>query len=308
MGSQFKGYIIGVLAAALYGMNPLFALPLYSEGMNTDSVLLIRYAIAIPIIGLMCVFRGRTLRVDFRQLMVLIALGVVMGFSSLGLFLSYRYMDAGIASTLLFVYPLMVAVIMTLVFHERFTLRTGICLAMAMGGILLLYNGDGSQTLSLTGVMLVMVSSLSYAIYIVAVNTRLVKSIATLPLTFYVLLFGSLVFAVRLLDTGDFMLPADMFSWGCALCLSILPTTLSLILTTMAIQRIGSTPTAILGVFEPVTALVFGVIVFGEILTGRDVTGLLLILTAVCYVIAGDSVGLRLNRVRKMFPRRHRRS
>ena len=75
MGSQFKGYIIGVLAAALYGMNPLFALPLYSEGMNTDSVLLIRYAIAIPIIGLMCVFRGRTLRVDFRQLMVLIALG-----------------------------------------------------------------------------------------------------------------------------------------------------------------------------------------------------------------------------------------
>lgn len=308
MSSQFKGYIIGVLAAALYGMNPLFALPLYSEGMNTDSVLLIRYAIAIPIIGIMSVSRGRSLKVDFRQLMVLVALGLIMGLSSLGLFLSYRYMDAGIASTLLFVYPLMVAVIMTLVFHERFTLRTGACLAMAMTGILLLYNGDGGSTLSLPGVMWVMVSSLSYAVYIVAVNSRLVKSIATLSLTFYVLLFGSLIFGVRIIQSGEFTLPPDAFSWCCALCLSILPTAVSLILTTMAIQRIGSTPTAILGVFEPVTALFFGVAVFGEVLTVRDVIGLLLILTAVCYVIAGERVSLRMNRVRKMFPRRHRHS
>ncbi len=302
MNSQLKGYIFGILAAALYGMNPLFTLPLYSDGMAPDSVLFLRYIIAIPVLGTMVIARKRSFEVKPQQLGLLAVLGLLMGFSSLALFTSYTYIDAGIASTILFVYPIMVALIMAALFHERLTLHTVICLASAMSGIYLLYNGSSGTTLSTAGTVWVMLSSLSYAIYIVAVNTPMIKNIATLPLTFYVLLFGSLIFAVCLIVKGTMQLPSSLPMWLCAVSLAVLPTAASLILTTVAIQKIGSTATAILGVFEPVTAIFFGIIIFHEQLTVRDIIGLLMIMIAVCLVIGGKNVAARIIRIKKMFP------
>ena len=114
-----KGYVLASVAAATYGMNPLFALPLYAGGMNADSVLLLRYLLAIPLLGAMIVARGRSFRISLHQGLRLSILGLIVAFSSLGLFLSYNYMDAGIASSLLFVYPIMVAVIMACMYGER---------------------------------------------------------------------------------------------------------------------------------------------------------------------------------------------
>ena len=107
-------------------------------------------------------------------------------------------MEAGIASTLLFVYPILVALIMAFVFKEKLTLQTIFCILLALGGIGLLYKSGDGTTLSLTGVLLVMASALSYAIYIVGANRPLLKNIATLKLTFYVLLFGMTLFLVRI--------------------------------------------------------------------------------------------------------------
>ncbi len=190
MGTKTKGYILGIVAAATYGMNPLFALPLYGEGMTADSVLFFRYLFAIPILGIMIMARGRSFKVSVRDLSTLIVMGLVVAFSSLGLFLSYTYMDAGIASTILFVYPIMVAVIMAVMFHERLSLMTIACIALVLGGIAMLYKGSGDVTLSFTGTVLVIASALSYAIYIVAVNRTGLRNVATLTVTFYVLLFG----------------------------------------------------------------------------------------------------------------------
>ena len=100
MNPKLKGYALGT-----YGMNPLFALPLYSAGMTADSVLFFRYALAIPLLAAMTAMRGRSFRVTRPQLLTLAMLGLLMALSSLSLFLSYNYMDAGIASTILFVYP-----------------------------------------------------------------------------------------------------------------------------------------------------------------------------------------------------------
>ena len=125
MSSNFKGFIYGILAAASYGMNPAFALPLYEEGMSTTSVLCLRYAFALPILAIMMAVRGQSLKISLRkELLPIAVLGFLMGFSSLGLFLSYRYMPAGIASTILFVYPLMVAVIMAMVFKQKISQKT----------------------------------------------------------------------------------------------------------------------------------------------------------------------------------------
>ena len=297
------GYILGSIAAASYGMNPLFALPLYKAGMDPDSVLFFRYLFAIPLLGIMIKARGRSFKIQRKETFPLIIMGLLVALSSLTLFLSYNYMAAGIASTLLFVYPIMVALIMAMVFKEKLALQTIVCMLLALGGIGLLYKSEDGSTLSLIGTLLVFASSLSYAIYIVGINQTSLKNVATLKVTFYVLLFGLSLFVARLLYSGVLNTPDQWYLWANLLALAVFPTAISFLCTTGAIQYIGSTPTAILGALEPVTAIFFGIAVFGESLTVRESFGLVMIIVAVTFVIAGGNITSQLDRFRKLFPR-----
>ena len=295
--------MLGAIAAATYGMNPLFALPLYKTGMNPDSVLFFRYLFAIPLLGIMLKARGRSFKLQRKEILPLIILGMFVALSSLTLFLSYNYMGAGIASTILFVYPIMVAVIMAMAYKEKLPVLTIVCMLLALAGIGLLYKTSDGGTLSLVGTLLVFASALSYAIYIVGVNHSTLKNIATLKVTFYVLLFGLSLFIVRLNTGSELTFPGEWYLWGNLVALAVFPTAISFLCTTSAIQYIGSTPTAILGALEPVTAIIFGVAVFGETLTPRDCVGLVMIIVAVSCVIAGGNVTMYLIRFRKLFPR-----
>lgn len=303
MNAKAKGYILGSIAAASYGMNPLFALPLYKAGMDPDSVLFFRYLFAIPLLGIMIKARGRSFKIQRKETFPLIIMGLLVALSSLTLFLSYNYMAAGIASTLLFVYPIMVALIMAMVFKEKLALQTIVCMLLALGGIGLLYKSEDGSTLSLIGTLLVFASSLSYAIYIVGINQTSLKNVATLKVTFYVLLFGLSLFVARLLYSGVLNTPDQWYLWANLLALAVFPTAISFLCTTGAIQYIGTTPTAILGALEPVTAIFFGIAVFGESLTVRESFGLVMIIVAVTFVIAGGNITSQLVRFRKLFPR-----
>ncbi len=303
MNAKAKGYILGSIAAASYGMNPLFALPLYKAGMDPDSVLFFRYLFAIPLLGIMIKARGRSFKIQRKETFPLIIMGLLVALSSLTLFLSYNYMAAGIASTLLFVYPIMVVLIMAMVFKEKLALQTIVCMLLALGGIGLLYKSEDGSTLSLIGTLLVFASSLSYAIYIVGINQTSLKNVATLKVTFYVLLFGLSLFVARLLYSGVLNTPDQWYLWANLLALAGFPTAISFLCTTGAIQYIGSTPTAILGALEPVTAIFFGIAVFGESLTVRESFGLVMIIVAVTFVIAGGNITSQLVRFRKLFPR-----
>ena len=239
MNAKAKGYILGSIAAASYGMNPLFALPLYKAGMDPDSVLFFRYLFAIPLLGIMIKARGRSFKIQRKETFPLIIMGLLVALSSLTLFLSYNYMAAGIASTLLFVYPIMVALIMAMVFKEKLALQTIVCMLLALGGIGLLYKSEDGSTLSLIGTLLVFASSLSYAIYIVGINQTSLKNVATLKVTFYVLLFGLSLFVARLLYSGVLNTPDQWYLWANLLALAVFPTAISFLCTTGAIQYIG---------------------------------------------------------------------
>lgn len=251
--------------------------------------------------------RGRSFRVSRKETLTLIAMGLLVAVSSLTLFQSYNFMEAGIASTILFVYPIMVAVIMALVFKEKISLQTALCMALALGGIALLYKGPDGATLSLIGTVLALASALTYAIYIVGINQTTLRNTATLTVTFYVLVFGVSLFIIRLLTGVELTTPSHWYMWANILALSIFPTAISFLCTTSAIQYIGSTPTAILGALEPVTAIFFGITVFGERMTAREGLGIVMILIAVTFVIAGGSITLQMTRFRKMFPKLPRR-
>ena len=121
ISERSRGYVLGAIAAASYGLNPLFALPLYGAGLGVDSVLFYRYVLAVVMLGALMLFRRQSFALRRRDVLPLAAMGVLFSVSSLLLFESYNLMDAGIASTILFVYPVMVAVIMAVGFRERVT-------------------------------------------------------------------------------------------------------------------------------------------------------------------------------------------
>lgn len=298
---NYTGYVFAALAAASYGTNPVFAKPLYADGMNPDSVLLFRYAFGIALLGLLMIWNGwrrhnlsTAFRVSRHSLPQLVILGILMALSSLTLFLSYNYMPVGIASTLLFTYPILVAVIMTLIYHEPMSWLVVICLLLATSGVGMLcttpdavvpISSDAIVTPFMIGVLLVLLSSLSYAIYLVGLNKTRVRTIASMPVTFYVLCFGLLLFVWRICFGGTFTLPQHGVMWLNLIALGLLPTVVSLLLTAWAIQRIGSTSTALFGALEPVTAVALGIIFLGESINLREFMGMVLIFVSVTLVV-----------------------
>ncbi len=290
MNTKLKGTVCGIVAAISYGTNPLGAMNLYKDGISANSTIFYRFGLAALILAAMMVVQRKSFAVTRRELLILAVLGVLMGSSSSSLYFSFYFMDVGIASTLLFVYPVMVAVIMATLFKEKVTASTVVSIALSLAGITLLYHGGDGATLSTMGVMLVMVSSLTYAVYIVIVNKSSLR-LSSVKLTFYVLVFGVMTILAYTAAMGQHIqMLTTPAQWGYAAMLALVPTVISLVLMVIAVHDIGSTPTAIMGALEPLTAVAIGVMCFGEDFTARLATGIVLILAAVILIIAGKSL------------------
>ena len=292
---KITGTIYGAIAAACYGMNPLFTLPLYKANISVNSVLCYRYVLATLLLWFWLKFIKKIpLRINRHEFFPLLVMGLIFSFSSFTLFKSYTYMDAGIASTLLFIYPILVAVLMIIFFKERIRNSTIISLILMSIGITMLYNGKPGESLNIYGVLLVFLSALSYAIYIIGIKT--ISKLANMnadKLIFYVMLFGSFIYIYNLKFFTNLEINTPIL-WINAFALALLPTILSLAAMTESIKLIGATPAAILGALEPVTALFFGVAVFHEQLTVKIVMGILAILSAVILIILKKDISQKV--------------
>lgn len=295
MNSKIKGIVCGIVSAMTYGVNPLGALNLYGDGINVDTVLCYRYGLAMLVLAGIMLFRKKSFAIGRRELLICAFLGAVFATSSLSLFTSFYFMDAGVACTILFVYPVMVAVIMALFFKEKVTIVTMFSIAMALGGIGLLYGGGDGMTLSTAGVLLVMLSALTYAVYLITVNKANLR-FPPVKLTFFVMLFGVLTVLIHSSFHAEnhIQLLTTLPQWLWVAMLAIVPTVISLILLVVAVENVGSMPTAIMGALEPVTAVVIGIIVFNENVTLGIATGMVLILVAVSLVIVEKPVMKKL--------------
>ena len=287
MNKKLIGTLCAVGAAVCYGTNPLGALNLYAEGMNTPSVLFYRFGLAWLIVAVVMLFRRESLKVDRREFFTLTALGVLFIFSSLTLYLSFHLMPAGVASTILFTYPVMTAAIMAVFFRERIRTGTIMSILLSFVGVLLLYWSDGSGTLHIGGVALVLVSALTYALYIIVVD-KSPLAMSSFKINFYVLFYCAAGMALFALLSGQpLQLPPTPRAWLWVSWLAVVPAIMALVMMVYAAKYIGSTPTAILGALEPTTAVLIGVLVFAEPFTLRLLCGIALILAAVTIVVLG---------------------
>ena len=287
MKRQTQGIINGAIAAASYGTNPLFALPLFAAGIGVNSVLFYRYAFAVFIYGLWIFFvKKDSLKITSKEFFPLLFLGLFFSLSSLTLFEAFRYIEAGIACTVLFIYPVIVAVIMALFFKEKVTKTVIFSILLTFTGILMLYNGKPGASLNLYGVCVVLLSALLYALYIVGIkNIKSVKHMKTDKLSFYVMLFGLLVYVFNLKFCTELQIIDKPLLWLCTIALSVFPTIISLETLTIGIKLVGSTTTAVLGALEPLTAILFGIIFFNQHLTVKISVGIALVLCGVIMII-----------------------
>lgn len=284
MNKKLIGILCAIGAAVCYGTNPL-ARFLYAEGMNIPSVLFYRFGLAWVIVAVVMMFRKESLRVNRREFLTLSALGVLFILSSTTLYTSFNLMPSGIASTILFTYPIMTAAIMTLVFRERLTLLTVVAIALSLVGVALLSFNDDGTTFSILGIVLVLISALTYALYIIVVDKSPLQ-MSSFKINFYVLFYCALGNVVYALVSGQpLMLPPSPTAWFWVSWLAVVPAIMALVMMVYAAKYLGSTPTAILGALEPMTAVLIGVFVFAEPFSLRLSLGIVLILSAVTMVV-----------------------
>ena len=286
------GLVCGIVAGISYGTNPLFAKPLMDSGVPVLVMLFFRYGISAFLLAAWMLVKKEKFRVRGRELGLLALLGVLFACSSIFLFASYTYIPSGLATTLVYLYPVFVALLMVFLrFYPSW--QTWLSIAATFGGILLLSSPSPGAVIRVPGVILAILSALSYAFYLVIINrSGRIKHVSEHTLTLYALLAGMLLFAIlRAIQGGHFAegidTPAD---WANLLGLALVPTMISMLTLAISTRFIGPTKTSVLGVFEPLTAILVGTFLFGEPLTWKMAVGIAVCVGAVVFMILKPGV------------------
>ena len=281
------GYPAGIITGITYGLNPLFAKPLMNAGASTEAILLFRYGIAVILLGAYLLLKKENFRITLKQAGVLLSLGLLYTASSTFLFEAYKYIASGLATTLVFLFPAMVAIIMVFLKVVP-SWPVWLSIAATFAGVMIMTGGAGTEKVNPLGVWFSIASAFVYALFIVIINkSKVISSIPNSLLTLYALLTGTFFFTGRCLFSGaDLMAGIDGgMAWCNLIGLAVLPTIVSTASLAVATRNIGATKASVLGVFEPITAILVGTLVFGEALTPNIIAGILISIVAVTFMI-----------------------
>ena len=277
-------FIDAIISSISYGLYPLFAILLYNTGSSVSNSLFYRYLFALLIyLYILKVHKKINLSVTVKEFIVLFFVGITFAVSSIALFAALKYIDSGIACTIVFVYPVIVALIMTLFFHEKLTKITVVSIACAFLGVALLnYAGEMHTGGKFLGFIFSLCGAIMYALYMIFVKTiKSIKYMQTEKVTFYVMLSGTVFYFICLRFGLDFQLLTKPAQWLYVLGLAIIPTIVAIEAVNVAIKLIGATKTSIIGALEPLTAIIVGFLVFGEQLSLFNVLGFFLVITGI---------------------------
>lgn len=282
------GYPAGIITGITYGLNPLFAVPLMNNGASIESILFFRYTFAVVLLASFLILTRQSFRITARQAGVLLALGLLYTSSSIFLFEAYNYIASGLATTLIFLYPVLVAIIMVFL-RVVPSWPVWLSIAATFGGVIIMTQGSGGDSLNPIGIALSLGSALVYALFIVIINrSKAIAQISNTLLTFYSLTVGAIVFLGKI-SFSEAPISAGITTGGDWLNLAglaLLPTIVSTATLAIATRNIGATKASVLGVFEPITAILIGTMMFGEPLTTNILLGIGIAIVAVTFMIS----------------------
>jgi len=266
------------------------------EGLTTFSILSYRMLFASILVAVLMLIGRVSFATNLKELRWFAVLGFLYYGSAALLFQAYGGMASGLATTLHFMYPVSVTVIMALVYKQRPSLVTICAIILSLVGVALLCLRESSTGVSsLLSVFLVLLSGVCYAVYLVLVSTvRRINQQNSQKLTFYVLMFSGAFFMLSTLQGGGLQIIPSASAGINLLLMATLPTLLSNLALVRSVKNIGSTLTSVLGAMEPLTAIIVGILVFDESLRGLMVVGIILILVSVSLIVLSPLLDKRI--------------
>ena len=162
-----KGVIYAIVSSATFGLIPLFSIPLLHAGMASPAILFYRMLLSAVIMAAVALLTGRNFRISWRDFGVLAGLSLMYAATALGLLRSYDYIPSGVATTVNFLYPLVVTIVMTLFFRERSSVWIVIAIFISLVGVALLAWGDAGSRDPGRGLAYAGATVVTYAVYII---------------------------------------------------------------------------------------------------------------------------------------------
>jgi len=287
---KHNGVFYASISSASFGFSPLFSLGLLSAGLSSFDVLSYRWFIAGLVLMIYAACKKKSLRLNsFDEAWKIIIISALRSITAITLLIGFANISSGIASTINFMYPVIVSVCMMVFFGEKRSLMDIIAILVSIFGVYLLASGDsiiveGGNTR--LGLICSLISAFSFAAYYIVMKQVKADKIEVVKFTTWVMMLSAVYFiACAFIFDGKLTIVTDVRSWLNILGLGLWATMVSNITGVKAVRRIGPTQTSILGALQPVTAVILGVFFLGEHLYLRSCVGILLILISVSIVV-----------------------
>ena len=279
------------MSSASFGFSPLFTLGLLAAGLTGFDVLSYRWLIAGIVLMIYAFCKKKSLRLNsFDELWKIVLLSVLRSITSITLLIGYANISSGIASTINFMYPVIVTICMMLFFGERRSRTDMGAILVSIFGVYLLASGDGLKVEggnTALGLACSIISAFSFAAYYILMKQVKADKIEVVKFTTWIMLLSAVYFIIcGFIFDGRITLVSDIRQWGLIAGLGLWSTMVSNFTGVKAVRRIGPTMTSILGALQPLTAVVLGVLFLDEHLGVRTIAGISIIMVTVTFIVA----------------------
>lgn len=264
----------------------------YNEGVSTEALLVVRFALAAVCVGLLLAFQrtrrgsreSRRWALDRRLVVTALALGAVCYSMQASLYFeALHHMDASLLALIFYTYPTIVTLAAIALGQDHFTRGRAAALVVASLGMLLVLRSSGSGGFDSTGILLAFGAALTYTVYILVSDT-IVDRIPALPLCALVMTGAAAALVLQALLTGGVNLSFGLWGWFWIACIAMVSTVMAMALFFAGLRRTGPSTAAILSTFEPVVTTVLAGLVLSQVPTLGQVLGGGLVLLSVVLV------------------------
>lgn len=286
--NTYKGLLYAFLSSAAFGFLPIFASIAYKNGSNPTTVLIFRFLLSSIFLFIYLLYKKINIKIEKKPMILLLSIGfIAYTLTTETLFMSYNYLGAGLSTTLHFIYPTIVCVVGFTCFKEKVSKRKILSLLLSGIGVYSLVAFE-TKTLSMFGIFLALFSGVAYAINVIVLGFDSIKAIDNKISTLYMCIGATLGMFIYGLATKSVILNFNAKTIGSYMGISSISTITSILLLLKAIDLIGTSSASILGTFEPIVSIIFGVILLDEKLSIYFVISAALILSATV-VLARDN-------------------
>lgn len=285
-----NGIFYAVISSMSFGFSPLFSLALIAAGLSDFDILSYRWLIAGTVLMIYALCKKKSLRLNsFDEAWKVMLLSALRALTSVTLLLGYVNISSGIASTINFMYPVIVTLCMVIFFGEKRSPVDFLAIGASIFGVYLLASGDsimvegGNTKLGLTCSL---ISAFSFAAYYIVMKQVKADKIEVVKFTTWIMMLSAVYFIIgAFIFDGRLTIVTDPKSWMNILGLGLWSTMISNITGVKGVRRIGPTMTSILGALQPLTAVILGVLFLNEHLYTRSLIGCTIILVAVTIIV-----------------------